>query len=205
MQPRTKRQKDVLDYIKLYIEKHGYEPSYQQIANRLNVSSKAGIAKHIEALEKQGLITRVRENGMFKLALNSTMSASESVCEIEWLDVPRDIADIVEWEQEPLFVPKFFLGNNSPETLRAYRVTDDSMSGEDVFEDEVAFVKIMSYPRDGEMVVALIEDEKAILSKYFRDGANIELRPANNDFESQTLAADKIEIMGVFRGLLRPL
>jgi repressor LexA len=56
MQPRTRRQKEVLDFIKRYIEKHGYEPSYQQIARHLGVSSKAGIARHIESLENQGFL-----------------------------------------------------------------------------------------------------------------------------------------------------
>jgi SOS-response transcriptional repressor LexA len=50
---RTRRQREVLDFIIRYIDNHGYEPSYQLIARELGVSSKAGIAKHIKALEEQ--------------------------------------------------------------------------------------------------------------------------------------------------------
>ena len=74
MQPRTKRQKEVFDYIKEYIERHGYEPSYQLIAWHLKGKSKAGIAKHIEALEAQGLLTRRRENNSFWLDLRPRRS-----------------------------------------------------------------------------------------------------------------------------------
>ena len=205
MQPRTKRQKDVLDYIKQYIERHGYEPSYQQIARSLGVSSKAGIAKHIEALENQGLIARVRENGAFRLEVNTTKSILDLICEIEWLDIPRDETNIEEWENKPLFVPKFLLGYNSPEVIRAFRVTDDSMSDEHIHEGDIVLIKKRTYARDGDIIVALAGEKRVFLMQYFRVGANIELRPANDSFESTIFTADKIEIKGVFRGLLRPL
>jgi repressor LexA len=205
MQPRTKRQKDVLDYIKQYIERHGYEPSYQQIARSLGVSSKAGIAKHIEALENQGLISRIRENGGFRLEINTKGSILEVICEIEWVDVPRDENIIEEWENKPLFVPKFLVGYNSPEVIQAFRVLDDSMSDEHIHEGDIALIKKRSYARDGDIIVALVEKKKAVLTQYFRVGANIELRSANDRFEPIILTADKIEIKGIFRGLLRPL
>jgi DNA-binding MarR family transcriptional regulator len=58
MQPRTQRQREILDYIQRFIERHGYEPSYAQIARHFGVSSKATIAKHIEALERIGYLRR---------------------------------------------------------------------------------------------------------------------------------------------------
>ena len=61
MQPRTQRQKEILDYIQRFIERHGYEPSYAQIARHFGVSSKATIAKHIAALESRGLLSRRSE------------------------------------------------------------------------------------------------------------------------------------------------
>ena len=70
MQPRTQRQKEILDYIRRFIDRHGYEPSYAQIARHFGISSKATIAKHIEALEKRGLIARKHANGSFALSVN---------------------------------------------------------------------------------------------------------------------------------------
>src|SRR5215218_6300647 len=85
---RTRRQREVLDFIIKYIDGHGYEPSYQLIARELGVSSKAGIAKHIKALEEQGLLLRRRENGSFKLDVGRSETMAPSSFEINWLDAP---------------------------------------------------------------------------------------------------------------------
>src|SRR5688572_1108827 len=106
MQARTRRQREILDYITVFIEKRGYEPSYQQIAKHFQIASKSAIAKHIVALEEQGLIARRRENGSFSLQLNPKKTvANDSVCPIEWLDVPMMDDFDEELESEPLFVP----------------------------------------------------------------------------------------------------
>src|SRR5438876_243602 len=82
---RTQRQKEVLDYITRFLAKHGYEPSYAQIARNFGVSSKATIAKHISALEKRGLIKREHEDGTFTLAVNVEDAPANAICEITLL------------------------------------------------------------------------------------------------------------------------
>jgi len=205
MQPRTRRQKEVLDFITRYIEKHGYEPSYQQIAWHLGVSSKAGIARHIESLENQGLLTRRRsENGAFNLELRSTNSVTEAVCGIEWLEVPKTQTLTEDWERETLFLPKCLLGFYTAEQVRAFRVRNDAMIEENICEGDVALVEKRAFARDGDIVVALTENKRAVLKHFFRSGAKIELRPANSSYVSIVLPADKISVLGIFRGLLRP-
>ena len=204
MQPRTKRQKEVLEFITRYIEKHGYEPSYQQIAWHLGVASKAGIAKHIKALENQGLVSRKRENGSFYLELRPVSTIAELVCEIEWLDVPKNETFVEDWEKQALFVPKFLLRFQTPGRLAAFRVTNDAMLGEHIREGDVALIEKRSYARDGDIVVALTQNKRAVLKQFFRDGAKIELRPANPSYVSIFLSADKVIVLGVLRGILRP-
>lgn len=206
MQPRTKRQKEVLDFITRYIENHGYEPSYQQIARHLGVSSKAGIARHIVSLETQGLLTRRREpGGSFNLELHSANSLTESVCGIEWLEIPDQHALAEDWENETLFVPKCLLGFQAPDRLRAFRVLNDAMIEKNICEGDVVLVEKRGFARDGDIVVALTENKRAVLKQFFRQGAKIELRPANTSFISIILPADKVSVLGIFRGLLRPL
>lgn len=205
MQPRTRRQKEVLDFITRYIEKHGYEPSYQQIARHLGVSSKAGIARHIQSLENQGLLTRRRgEHGAFNLELRSAASLNEAVCGVEWLEVPKTQQMIEDWERETLFLPKCLLGFYTPEQVRAFRVQNDAMIEESICEGDIALVERRAFARDGDIVVALTENKRAVLKHFFRSGAKIELRPANSSYVSIMLPADKIFVLGIFRGLLRP-
>ena len=205
MQPRTKRQKEVLDYITHYIDNHGYEPSYQLIARQLGVSSKAGIAKHVKALENQGLLTRRRIGGSFNLDVQNKESAFNAVCEVEWLDAPSDAAFRENWENTPLYVPVFLLGYLAPEKICAFRVTDDSMIEKNIVEGDVALIEKKTFVRDGDCIAAIVEKNRTVLHHYYRAGAYIELRPANDKFEITRLSADQIEIQGVFRGLLRPL
>lgn len=204
MQPRTRRQKEVLEFITRYIEKHGYEPSYQQIAWNLGVSSKAGIARHIESLENQGFLTRRREHGAFNLELRSTGIIGESVCGIGWLEIPKSDVPLEDWEREPLFLPKCLLGFYTAEQVCAFRVQNDAMIEENICEGDVALIEKRSFARDGDIVVALTENKRAVLKHFFRAGAKIELRPANSTFVSIMLPADKISVLGIFRGLFRP-
>jgi repressor LexA len=204
MQTRTRRQKQVMEIITRYIKNHGYEPSYQQIARELGVSSKAGIAKHIEALEAQGLLMRRGENGKFSLALRPEEFITKAVCEIEWLDAPKNEDLAEEWESEPLFVPQFMLGYQDEERIRAFRVCNDSMLDEHICEGDVVLIEKRAYARDGDIVVAVIPNKRTVLKQYFRDGAKVELRPANPRYESIVLTADKVEVCGVLHSLLRP-
>lgn len=205
MQPRTKRQKQVLEIITRYIENHGYEPSYQEIARYLGVSSKAGIAKHIEALERQGFITRRRENGSFNLELKQTNSNIEDICMIDWLEIPQ--VENVDEEQiyEPLFVPRFLLGSNDPARIFAFRVMNDAMIEAHVCEGDIALIENRPFARDGNCVIAVVERKKLVLMRIYREGANFRLTPANQNYESLKISAEKVEIKGVLRGLLRPL
>src|SRR5437588_6143129 len=106
MQPRTQRQREILDYITRFIERHGYEPSYAQIARHFGVSSKATIAKHIAALEKRGLISRHHEDGAFGIEINVESSMSNALCEVPLLGriAAGEPIDAVA-DGEPISVP----------------------------------------------------------------------------------------------------
>ncbi|MBC7898821.1 MAG: hypothetical protein H7070_02100 [Saprospiraceae bacterium] len=202
---RTRRQREVLDFIRHYIEGHGYEPSYQLIARHFGVRSKAGIAKHVEALEEQGFLTRRRENGSFKLELSRASQAADAEFAVEWLGPPADDEDPDEWELVPLAVPKFMLGEIESSEIYAYRMPDDAMSGKHICSGDVVLIANNSNVRDGACVAVLMSKTETILRNYYRDGASIELRAANDNFPPIRLFADEIKILGVFRGLLRPV
>jgi repressor LexA len=205
MQPRTKRQKEILEYISTFIETRGYKPSYQQIAKHFRLASKAAVAKHITALEKQGLISRRRENGSFSLELFPKEAFSDLVCEIEWIDLPETLRFLDDFSDETLLVPTFLLGFNKPEKLCAFRVQNDSMLDEHICEGDIALIEKREFARDGDIVVSIINRDRVILKRIFRDGANVELRPSNEKYETIKIPADKVEIKGIYRGLIRPL
>lgn len=205
MQTRTRRQKEILDYIKRYIEIHGSEPSYAAIARAIGVKSKAGIGKHIQALENQGHLTKRRVNGSFSLEIHGHKKVeAEDIYVLEWLDVPEEGGFKEDWEKAPITVPTFLLGFYTPDKIFAYRVNDDGMDARGICEGDIVLIEKRTFVRDNECVAAVLNGKSSILRAYFRDGSRIELRTENERFESVRLAADKIEILGVYRGLLRP-
>jgi repressor LexA len=205
MQPRTQRQREILDYISRFIERQGYEPSYAQIARHFGVSSKATIAKHVAALESRGLLTRRSEDGNFNLSVKVEVTPSDAVCELPLLGsiaagAPIDAIS----DAEPIVVPRFLLGRVRPERVYALRVTGDSMIDEHICDGDIALIENRTEARDGEIVVALIEGTRATLKRLFRYGTEVELRPANSQLAPIRLPAVQVRVQGIFRGLLRP-
>jgi len=204
MLPRAQRQKEVLDYITRFLAKHGHEPSYAQIARNFGVKSKATIAKHISALEKRGLIRREHEEGRFTLAVRVEEAPADAVCEVALLGqiaagVPNDAVEDIEM----IAVPRFMLGRVRPERVYALRVKGDSMIDEHICDGDIALIENRTDARDGEIVVALVDEARATLKRLFRFGSEVELRPANSELEPIRLHASRVQIQGIFRGLLR--
>src|SRR6267143_6945193 len=203
MLPRTQRQKDILDYITRFSERHGYEPSYAQIARHFGVKSRATIAKHIAALERRGLLARKHEDGSF--ALNVKVDDPDALCQVKLLGriAAGTPLDVVE-SDETLSVPRFLLGLVKPERVYALRVKGDSMIDEHICDGDIALIENRTEARDGEIVVALIDRARATLKRLFRFGDDVELRPSNSQLEPIRVHASRVEIQGIFRGLMRP-
>ena len=204
MLPRTQRQKEVLDYLTRFLAKNGHEPSYAQIARHFGISSKATIAKHIAALEKRGLIKR--EHGpVFTIGVNMEEAPADAVCEVRLVGriaagAPIDaIQDI-----ETICVPRFLLGRVRPERIYALRVKGDSMIDEHICDGDIALIESRNDARNGEIVVALIDQARATLKRLFRFGDEVELRPSNATVQPIKVHASRVEIQGIFRGLMRP-
>ena len=206
MLPRTKRQKEILDYLTSFLERHGYEPSYAQIARHFKVKSRATIAKHIAALERRGLLSRQHEDGSFGLSVKVEDTTSEAFCEVKVLGriaagTPLEVVDY----EERIPVPRFLLGRVKPDRVYALRVHGDSMIDEHICDGDIALIEHRTDARDGEIVVALlIEENQATLKRLYRRGVNIELQPANSQLQSLTVPASQVRVQGIFRGLLRP-
>lgn len=199
MSARTERQQAILDYISNFIARHGYKPSYQQIARHFRIKSKSAIAKHVGSLERQGLVSRNRVNGSFRLSIEPEKDLTESVCRVPLLEKLTDD----EYDAETLFVPRFLLGDVLPEKIYAFRVPNDSMIEEHICPGDIALIERKAFARDGECVVALIENKHPTLERFYDLGAEVELRPANAAFSTLRLPLEFVRICGVLRGLLR--
>jgi len=101
-------------------------------------------------------------------------------------------------------VPRFLFGRVRPERIYALRVKGDSMIDEHICDGDIALIENRSEARDGEIVVALIDRARTTLKRLFRFGDEVELRPSNPQVEPIRVHASRVEIQGIFRGLMRP-
>lgn len=202
MQPRTRRQRDVLEIITRYIENNGHLPSYQMIAHHLGVRSKSSVAKHVDALVAQGLVRRRLDEGRFKLELcgHEVYEARSRV--VEWFH--NDLNASEDWEKESFAIPNFLLGIYAESEIVAFRIPDESLSKKNVCEGDIALVEKRTFAREGSLVLAVVSKGPTVLRSYYRVGSSIELRPSNDDYENICASADSVSIVGIFRALIRP-
>lgn len=205
MHAQTRRQREVLDFVARYIDSHGYRPSYQVIARHMGVRSRSGIARIVHDLEQQGLLTRRRENGHFYIDVGYPAESAEDVdgVVVHWLDSPGNTLH-ESWENRPFHLPEFMLAGREPSSIRAFRIPDNAFEVEQICEDDIALIELKEFPRDSERVVAVLNRTRAVLRKFYRAGSDIELCTPDEAGEVIRLPADKVEIKGVFCGLLRP-
>ncbi len=198
----TRRQREILDFITNYIESHGARPSYQLIARQMGVRSRAGIARIVTDLEAQGHLERRWVNGHFTIALAQDQITPASGEVIQWLDTPVD--DEYPEDRKPFALPEFMLGGREIREMRAFRVTDDALAEDGISAFDIALIELRSHARDGDIIAATLKKERAVLRKYYRAGAQVELCASDEGGEIIRLAADRVDILGIFRGLLRP-
>lgn len=202
MQTRTKRQREILDFIERFIAGHGYEPSYQMIARHFGLRSKAGIARHIYALERQGALSRRRIKGSFQLELARAGGESSASLEIEWLEA-ADSENSNGSFKEPIVIPRCMLGNRVSGDFVAFMVPDNAMSQRGIFENDIALIEKKRHARDGDCILAEAGDAGFIIRTFHRHGPEIEFRAENPAFAPIIASPERVAIHGLFRGLLR--
>jgi repressor LexA len=202
MQTRSRRQREILDFIVEFVEEEGYEPSYSQIASHCGLASKGGVARHIAELEKKGLVKRNRDKGAFSLEVLPAKTVNQLICEVEWLE---DGFGDSAGESGTLLVPKTLLGYLPAKKVRGMTVPDNAMEGDHILEGDIALIERKSFARDGDTVAVRIDGKRLVLGSFYRKGSAIELRPSNDNYEPVRVQADKAEILGLFRGLLRKI
>lgn len=197
MRPRSQRQREILEFIVDFYDENGHEPTYQAIADEFGLNSRSGILKHIAGLEGQGLISRTRESGTFRLALpNRTES---SVCMLDWID-GSDERDTVNG---PFAVSSNIIDQEPSGGFCVMRMRDDSMTGLNIEPDDIIIIERRTFVRDNTCIAARTEEDGLVLRLFFKKGGKVELRPACEGGEPIILPSDGVEIIGRFRSLLR--
>ncbi|PZU15533.1 MAG: repressor LexA [Citromicrobium sp.] len=222
----TAKQHELIRFIQQRLEDTGISPSFEEMKEALDLKSKSGVHRLISALEERGFIRRlpnraraleiVRQpedvvgggtwaaNDMTGKALFAPASRPQPANDVIEIPLHGRIAAGVPIEalegHNTLPVPAALLG---PGEHYALEVSGDSMVEAGIFDGDFALVKRTNSARDGEIVVALVNNEEATLKYLHRDGAMVRLDPANAAYEPQVYRPDQVEVQGRLAGLLR--
>ena len=204
----TKKQKELLDYIKIVDKEHGISPSYEEMKNKLSLKSKSGIHRIISALEERGFIK--------KLA-NKARAIEIVTSEKNYTSKKENIAKVVEI---PLYgkiaagTPIEAISNissfiSTPDNMinkgehYALEISGESMTGSGINDKDIAIIKRSSSAINGQIVVALVDKTEATLKKLKKTSSNIVLLPSNDLYQAQSYEPSRVQIQGILVGLMR--
>jgi repressor LexA len=202
----TKRQKEVLDLLVHFENKHGYAPSFEEIAKALKLTSLATVHKHLSTLERKGFIRRGYNQSRSIEVTQLPRPIREQVLERHVVELPlagRIAAgrplEAVE-ERETISLGDFTRGDNS----FVLQVKGDSMRDDHILDGDYIVVEQTQVANPGEIVVALIGGEEATLKRFYREaGGKIRLQPANSQMPPIVLPAAEVKVQGRVIGVLR--
>lgn len=203
----TKRQKDFLDFLADYLDKHGYSPSYEEIAEGMNLASLATVHKHILALESKHYLKR---------GFNQSRSLEIAPKYYEEQRLHHGVAPQME---VPLLgriaagTPVESLAGNDTVSFADYagdpntyalQVRGESMIEDHICDGDYVLVERTEQARDGEIVVALVDGLETTLKRFYRaPGERVRLQPANAAMDPIVVPGAAVAIQGRVLAVLR--
>lgn len=200
MQPLTKRQREILDYLQEFIQQHGYAPSLEEIGRRFNLSSLATVHKHLTNLQEKGFIRRSwnRSRSLELLPSRVAQRAMELPL-LGYVAAGRPIEAIAT--DEVIGVPADLVGQR--DKTYVLRVKGDSMIDEQIRDGDYVVVEDRKTAENGEMVIALLGGSDVTLKKFYRENGRIRLQPANPAMLPLIVDASHVQLQGVVIGVMR--
>jgi repressor LexA len=204
MQPTlTAKQQRVLDYLRREIASGGRAPSLRQAAADLGVSH-AAVAQILKALEAKGYLKR---EGRYSRTVYLLNRARERSAPQRWQEVPiigRVTAGLpmyaqTEWDGSTVLDAAVFRGQN----LFALRIKGESMRDVGILDGDLAICEPRQYAQNGEIVVALINNEEATVKRFFLRENHIELHPENAEYRPMRYRFGEVLIQGKIIGIQR--
>jgi repressor LexA len=211
----TAKQHELLQFIQGRLGDSGVSPSFDEMREALELKSKSGVHRLTSALEERGFIRRL-PNRARALEVIKVPETNATATPAPRPVLPVAANDTIESPlhgriaagtpiealqgTEGFAVPAALLG---PGEHYALEVSGDSMVDEGILDGDFALIRKVDTAREGEIVVALIDEAEATLKTFRREGAMIRLDPANRAHEPQRYREDRVKIQGRLAGLIR--
>ena len=199
--PLTKRQREILNYLTLYSEQHGYAPSFEEIADKFSYSSLATVHEHLSNLERKGCIKRsYNESRAIEILPSDIMPKAIELPLLGAVAAGVPIESVASGET--MTVPESFLRKSGEHYV--LKVRGNSMVDAQISDGDFVIINERRTADNGEMVIAMTSGTSATVKKFYREkDGRIRLQPANDTMDPIYVNENDITIQGIVVGVLR--
>ncbi len=210
----AERKSRILDYIAATLRARGYPPSVREIAKAVGLASTSAVHHHLQILEREGYLERgasqsralrLTPTAALRLGLSSELVPQSGFGEQHVLPIVGEIAaggpiEAYRDASETLAVPEMLAPSGDAYVLR---VRGDSMIEAAIIDGDFVLIRPQTTARNGDIVVAQVEENAVTLKRFFKEKDRIRLQPANPDYPPQFY--DDVRIQGKLIGVIRRL
>ncbi|HIU63585.1 MAG TPA: transcriptional repressor LexA [Candidatus Avacidaminococcus intestinavium] len=199
----SERQQQILNFVREYVYSKGYPPAVREIGNAVGLSSSASVHSHLQKLEKLGFLQRDpskpraleltqesswRQKTVVPVPLVGSVTAGQPILALENIEETYPLPlDLIGCEDEVFMLA----------------VSGDSMKNAGILDRDYIVVRRQNFANNGDIVVALIDDEETTVKRYYRELTHIRLQPENDAY--QPIVGTNIKVMGKVVALFRML
>ena len=201
----TKKQKELLDYLKDYISHNQISPSFEEMKKAINLKSKSGIHRLISSLEERGFIKRLKHKARAMEIINKNSSGNELYNSVN-IPLIGEIAageaiEAIENSNDFISIPSSMTSPNAK--YFGLKVKGLSMIDEGIFDGDIAVIKKTTNVENGKIAAVLTEENEVTLKtiKFSKD--KIVLIPANQSYQTKEYKLGEIQVQGTLSGIIR--
>ena len=203
MEKLTRRQEEILTYIKEYIVSNGYPPTIREICKAVGVSSPATVHAHLANLENKGFIKKedTKNRAIEVLVKNEFASKDDLVIEVPLLGkiTAGNPIEAIEQPDEYFSLPAYLIPKNKD--VFTLNVSGCSMINAGILDGDIVIVERQNTARNGEIVVAMTDENEVTLKTFYKEDNHFRLQPENDTM--QPIILPNCIILGKAIGLYR--
>lgn len=210
----AERKVRILDYIAATLRARGYPPSVREIARAVGLASTSAVHHHLQILEREGYLERgaaqsralrLTPTAALRLGLSSELVPQTGYGDVHTLPIVGEIAaggpiEAYQDASESLAVPEVLAPSGDAYVLR---VRGDSMIEAAILDGDYVLIRPQTTARNGDIIVAQVEDNAVTLKRFFKEKDRVRLQPANPEYPAQFY--DDVRIQGKLIGVIRRL
>lgn len=194
----SKRQSEILNFVKNFVKDYDYSPSYREIGDALGISSPATIHQHIQTLKSKGFLNLDPSAPRSLELTNKVMKLGKTIeLPLVGLITAGEPIEAIE-ERETIGVPADLVRDENAYVLR---VKGESMIDEGIWSGDYVVVERNHSPQNGDVVVALLNNAYVTLKKFYKEANRIRLQPANAAMKP--IYCKDVAIRGIVRAVIR--